>query len=157
MARRGESCFGCTGEGKGQELGSTESEDDIGLLDVLDLLEAGSAQLKDILDRINLETLSLGDRINERAKEVAEATLAAQGAVSRREAKRLVARAAADMDQYTFRMKNETPIFNTVMDRVMETMTRFAMIATQMKLQDLNETRKIRDAVAVLATKIGDA
>jgi hypothetical protein len=75
------------------------NNDDLGIFELFDLVESFASQLKDILDRIGSETIALGVSIENRTVEINVAKEQSQGQISRRDAKILIAKAAADMNQ----------------------------------------------------------
>ncbi|MCH8113726.1 MAG: hypothetical protein IH905_17540, partial [Proteobacteria bacterium] len=87
-----------------------ESEDDSGILDLIDIIEDRFAELTNIAVRIAKATKELGEKMTERSTELEELLRGSQGSVSRKVAKRLISRAAADMDQYTAHIEAELPL-----------------------------------------------
>ena len=73
--------------------------------------------LREIATRITTETASIGDNMQNRTAEIEEATTNAQGQLSRRQARSMIERAAADMTQYVARMRAEIPIFRDTLQK----------------------------------------
>jgi hypothetical protein len=93
-------------------VGTTaEGEEELGLLDFLDQVDEHFGSLNEITGRIASETTSLGQRMEERTREMNDAAAESHGQVGRREARALIEKAAGDMDQFVARMKAEIPLF----------------------------------------------
>ena len=95
---------------------ATES-DEFGLLDFLDLVDEHFGALREIAARITTETASIGENMQNRTVEIKEATTSAQGQLSRRQARNMIDRAAADMTQYVARMRAEIPLFRDTLQK----------------------------------------
>jgi Domain of unknown function (DUF4062) len=130
------------------------TEDDIGLLDLLEMVEIYTPELTAILDRIAQETLALGTSMEEQARELNQTKLEGHGQVSRREVKTLISKAAVRMNQYAMRMKTEMPIFREIMKKSMDVAIRSALIAIDLDSQDRQQAHDTRTALAVLAKQI---
>jgi len=89
----------------------TDTGNELGLLDALDLAEEHFVALNEITKRITDETTCLGTQMQQRSSEINVATEAARGQLSRRDARGLVERGAADMDHYVARVRTELPLF----------------------------------------------
>ena len=79
------------------------------MLDFLDLVDEHFGVLDEITGRIGAETESMGKKMRSRTEEIQVAS--ARGQVSRREARSLLGKAAADMKHYAARMETEVPLF----------------------------------------------
>ncbi len=91
---------------------SPETEnDDLGLLDFLDLVDDHFGVLNEITGRIVAETETIGEKMRHRTTEMQEAAARAEGQLSRRHARSLFEKAAADMMQFVARMQAEIPLF----------------------------------------------
>jgi Domain of unknown function (DUF4062) len=90
---------------------ASTSEEELGLIDFLDLVEEHFGALNEITARITTETNALGQKMQERAREANAVTAEAKGQLSRRDARALVDKAAADMTQFVVRMNAEIPLF----------------------------------------------
>ena len=75
------------------------------------------------------KSLCLGGKINAHSQEINELVAASQGNVDRKVAKRLITRAASDMDQYVARMEVELPLFWQNLDEGMKALIRAAMLS----------------------------
>lgn len=124
----------------------------MGALDLLDLVENSASELKDILDWIGGETSALGTKIGERTEELTAANRG--GALSRREYKSLIGKAAIDMNQFALRVKAEMPRLREVMEKSMDVVARFALMTTDPTTADRKQVTETRDALAMLLTKI---
>ena len=88
----------------------TES-DELGLLDFLDLVDDHFGALNEITGRIAAETEAIGSKMRHRTTEMQEAAARAEGQLSRRHARNLFEKTAADMMQFVARMQAEIPLF----------------------------------------------
>ncbi|MGQ0633899.1 MAG: hypothetical protein ACT4QC_04765 [Planctomycetaceae bacterium] len=86
-------------------------EDESGIIDLMEQFEDEFAMATEITERIAVATKEIAEKMEVRAREVRDATPAV-GSLDRKAAKRLVERAAADMDQYTYRMGAELPLLS---------------------------------------------
>ena len=88
---------------------ATES-DELGLLDFLDLVDDHFGALNEITGRIAAETRAIGEKMQRRTAEMHEATARAEGQLSRRHARNLFEKAAADMIQFGICLPGDSPI-----------------------------------------------
>ena len=121
---------------------ATES-DELGLLDFLDLVDEHFGVLTEIANRITTETVSIGEKMQRRAAEIEAATTSAQGQLSRRDARNLFERAAADMMQFVARMKVEIPLYRDTLKKGADATARAVLIGAAL---DSTETNPVSDA-----------
>jgi hypothetical protein len=138
-------------------LAPPAEEDDLGLLDLLDLLEESSSQLTEIAQRINDETLDLANRIEERSQEIAASSAQAQGQLSRPEAKRLIEKAAFDMNRYVAHLKTELPLFREMTGKSADAAARAALMTVAIGSKDRKQVQDARNGLAGLAKALGFA
>jgi len=112
-------------------------DDDIGLLDLMEQFEDEFASLVEITTKIAHATEEIGLKISERA---AETTSFHQGpdASNRIVAKRIVNRAASDMEQFVFRMDAEIPLFSRHLNSGMHAMVKAAEVVVDFNVQGAN-------------------
>ena len=119
---------------------SSETSEELGLIDYLDLVDEHFGSLIEITKRISDETETLGQRMRERSKEIEEAIAQApQGKVSRRVARTLTGKAAGDMTNYVTRMRAELPLFDDLLQQGAEAAGRAALMAVDTVSEDKNE------------------
>ena len=107
---------------------ATES-DELGLLDFLDLVDDHFGALDEITRRIIAETESIGEKMQRRTAEMQEATDRANGQLSRRHARNLFEKAAADMTQFVARMQAEIPLFRHTLQKGADAAAQAVLIA----------------------------
>ena len=122
---------------------TTTESDELGLLDFLDLVDEHFGALREIAIRIATETESIGENMQNRTAEIEEATTNAQGQLSRRQARSMIERAAADMTQYVARMKAEIPLFRDTLQKGADAAGSAALISAGM---DSSTTSPASDA-----------
>ena len=132
----------------------TESEE-LGLLDLLDLVDEHFGELSEITGRITAETKSIGDKIRSRSGEIQVAL--AKGPVSRREAKRLLGKAAADMMHYAARMKAEIPLFRETLQKGALAIARAALIKASLDPSDKSQASDARNTLTKIRDSLVDA
>ena len=82
---------------------SSEAAEELGLIDYLDLVDENFSSLTEITERISDETTTLGQRMQERTKEITEAIAQApQGQLSRRQARNLTRKSCWGHDQLRY-------------------------------------------------------
>lgn len=135
---------------KEQDIDSQKSdlEDEPGLLDLMEEFEDEFATITEISRRIAAATEDIGDKIRMRTAETQEFS-SGPDSTNRKEAKRLVARAAADMDQYVQRMEAELALFSKHLGKGMNSLVQAAAMAIEFKVKedDLGQARENLEAV----------
>ena len=128
----------------------TNLDDEPGLLDLMEQFEDEFSTITEIMNRIAAATEEIGNKINERTAEIAEFSSGPDSS-NRKEAKRLIARAAADMDQYVQRMEAEIPLFSKHLNNGMNTMVQAAAIAVEFQIEDedLGQARDNLEAIQI--------
>jgi antitoxin component HigA of HigAB toxin-antitoxin module len=106
-----------------------ESED-LGFLDLMEQFEDELEIVKKVTDHIVEATEEVGKKMNERTKEISEFS-SGSDADNRNQAKRLIANAASDMDQYTHRMEAELPLFKVHLNNGLTSLTKAAAISIE--------------------------
>ena len=135
---------------------ATES-DELGLLDFLDLVDGHFGALTEIANRITTETASIGDKMQRRAAEIEAATASAQGQLSRRDARNLFERAAADMRQFVARMKEEIPLFRDTLKKGADATARAVLIRAALDSTETSPASDARDQLVEFRESLTDA
>ncbi|MBI4794534.1 MAG: DUF4062 domain-containing protein [Deltaproteobacteria bacterium] len=135
-------------------MDSKQREDeDLGLIDLIEIFDERFKELGEIGQRLGKSTEELAERINTRTKEVQEAMEQTHGQVDRNLAKRLMERAAADMDQYVERVEAEIPLFSHNLDEGMNALidTTKLMVEFDVSKSDGTEAQEALKAVGILS------
>jgi hypothetical protein len=109
--------------------------DDLGILDMMEQFEVDFDTLGEIAERITNATLEIGQKMEARTKETLEFT-SGKEATNRKAAKRLIAKAASDMDQFVARMEAELPLFSHHLNSGMNMLTQAATISIELNIND---------------------
>jgi len=125
-------------------------DEDEGVLDLMEIFEDRVEELTDISNRIANATEELGTKITARAAEINDVKAKAQGDVSRNVAKRLIAKAAIDMDQYVARMEAEVPSFGTAVTEGMNAFVKAMNLSIDDDMENLSP-EEIANAMAAVA------
>jgi exonuclease VII small subunit len=119
-----------------QEPALTEDDEDEGILDLMDVFEDKFAELTEISQRIGAATHELGQKMTDRTAEMEELAKNAQCNANRKGAKRLIARAASDMTQFTARIEAELPLFRDAMNIGMNSFIKAATLSIDLNPDD---------------------
>lgn len=123
-------------------------EEDIGLIDLMEKFEDEFETLVEIMERIALATTEVGLKMNERTEETNKFN---QGpnAKNRKEVRRLIDKAAIDMDQYTHRMESEVPLFSEHLDNGMNSLIKASEISIDLSLnnEDISQVEDNLDGI----------
>lgn len=121
---------------------ATENEE-LGLLDFLDSVDEHFGTLIEIVNRMNVETASVGEKMLSHASEIKVSSARAQGQLNRREVRSLLKNAAVDMMQYVASMKTEIPLFRDNLQKGADAASQAVLISAGM---DPTETSSASDA-----------
>jgi hypothetical protein len=126
----------------------TAQEDEPGLLDLMEKFEDEFVTLQEITERIANATIDIGEKMQART---AETQLFSSGpdSTNRKAAKRLIAKAAADMDQYVHRMEAELPFFSQHLNLGMNALIRASQMSFEITIagKDLEQVKENLGAV----------
>ena len=137
---------------------SSEAVEELGWIDYMDEVDESFSRLVEVTERISNETVTLGQLMQERAKEVTEAIAQApQGQLSRREARTLTGKAAGDMADYVIRMQAELPLFNDLLHQGAEAAGRAALMAVDFASEDKPQVITAKQQLAVLIDALSTA
>jgi len=124
-----------------------------GLLDLVDQANDAFAKLMELAERMTAAMKELGERITQRTQEFQELH-AERGSYDVKAAKRIAARAAADLTEYSARTEVEIPIFAEALASAMASLGRAASISMEFDrrnasdLQDLfGQARSLRETL----------
>lgn len=140
------------------QVGSEKAEpEDLGLIDLVEIYEERFKELGEIGVRLGKSTEELGERFNARTKEVQEAT--ERGELDRKLAKRLMERAAVDMDQYVERIEAEIPLFSRNLDEGMNALIDSTKLMVEFGVSESDRTQAIGalEAMATLNEALGSS
>jgi len=128
---------------------SSFNEEDDGLLDLMEVFEDQFAELREISTRIAVATEEIGEKMHDRTAEMEALPRDSQGNANRKDAKRLIGKAASDMKQYTARIEAELPLFRTAMDTGMNSFVKAVTISVDLPTteEDLQQTNEALNAV----------
>ena len=131
-----------------EESSDQDKDDEIGLLDLMEQLEDEFATLVEVNSRISSATAEIGNKIKDRTAEI---TQFAEGpdVQNRKAAKRLIANAAADMDQYVHRIELELPLFSKHLNVGLNALTQAAALSIELNVQK-EDLEKAKDIVSVI-------
>lgn len=127
-------------------------EDDLGLIDLIEIFESEFAELVDIAARIAHATEEVGNKMAERADETNDLKATSDGPVSRQAAKKVISKAARDMDQFVQRMDAEIPLFASHLENGMNAFILATALSGEFQSgeQDAGEAQKALDGITTL-------
>ena len=128
-----------------EDASNQDGDDEIGLLDLMEQFEDEFSTLGEITQRIASATTEIGEKMNARTAETTEFS-AGPDAQNRKAVKRLVAKAAADMDQYVHRMESELPLFNRHLNAGLNAPTRVPALSIEFNIEK-KDLEQVRDNV----------
>lgn len=109
----------------------TVQDDEPGLLDLMEQFEDEFDTLKEITERIAAATADIGEKMRERTEEINQFQSGPDSA-NRKTAKRLITKAAADIEQYVHRIDAELPLFNQHLNVGMNALIQASQIAVEL-------------------------
>jgi len=123
-------------------------EDEPGLLDLMEQFEDEFETLAEISERIAAATAEVGEKMQTRTTEISQFT-SGPDSKNRKVAKRLIAKAAADMDQYVQQMESELPLFSQRLNAGMNALIQATALAVELKTkgEDLEQAKENLEAV----------
>lgn len=133
-----------------------DEEDEIGFLDLMEQFEDEIATVVEISERITVAMVEIGEKISARTTETEEFRTGPD-AKDRKAAKRLIANAASDMDQYVHRMESELPLFSKHLNAIMTALTKAAAMSIEFNVdekaieqakENIESTRSFRETMS---------
>ncbi|MGD9635447.1 MAG: hypothetical protein AB7G28_26050 [Pirellulales bacterium] len=134
-----------------EEKAPTISDDDLGVLDYMELFEDAFSDLTNIAQRLSEAMEDIAAKIGERTAELDKLPRDAKGNANTRDAKRLISRAATDMDQFSARIEADIPYFNNSFNTGMNALMNAVMLSVEMN-SDSVRSKDIEDGLTALAT-----
>lgn len=128
--------------------------DDVGILDLMEIFEDRFEELTNISERIGKATEDLAHKMNDRTADMQKLPRDCQGNANRKDAKRLIARAASDMEQYTARVEAEVPLFNDALNTGMNSLIRAATMSVDLNSDD-DDAEEGKEVLAAIVTLRG--
>lgn len=125
-------------------------EDEPGLLDLMKIAEERFTAITGIMERMSSETNILGEKIGKRTDEINTAVARTGGNLSPREAKAMIARAAADMNQYVVRMRAEMPLFRDGIREGFDAVVKVSLMSVDLRSGDRVQVHEARERIAAL-------
>ncbi len=122
---------------KVDETIASDQEEGPGFLDLMEQVEDDFATLTEITQRIAGATVEIGEKMEARTVETKEFS-SGPDATNRNAAKRIVAKAAADMDQYVHRMDAEIPLFSQYLNSGMNALIKVSEMSIEFAIQGKN-------------------
>lgn len=141
----------------------SETDDDLGFLDLVEIFEDEFSELGDIATRITHATEEIGNKMYQRTNEINALKEASVGPVSRSAAKKVISKAAHDMDQYAQRMDAEIPLFAKHLDNGMNAFIRAAAMSSDFTIDEqegddakeaLNNITTLHDTLTKIETPL---
>lgn len=133
------------------------TEEEPGILDLMEVFEERFETVNEIVTRIGAETSDLGERMSTRTAEITTARAEAEGDLSRSEAKKLVNKAADDMNRYVTRAGAEIPILREALREGIQALGKAATLSVDLDQGDLSKVKEGRAAVTTLETALDGA
>lgn len=131
-------------------------EDDAGILDLMEEVEEHFQTVNEIVMGIGAETEGLGKRISQRTAEITDAADGANGKLSRSEAKRLINKAADDMNRYVTRAGAEIPSLRELLGKGLRALGKAMTLAVDFDQGDHSKFKEVRESVTSLETALED-
>ena len=121
---------------------------ELGILDLAEYVEDEFSSLVDISNRIAEATEEVGTKISERTEEIGEFAKSSNSK-DRNTAKRIIERAAADMDHYVHRMEAELPLFSQHLTSGMNFLTKAAELSLDFMVDDtqVEQLRQSKESI----------
>jgi hypothetical protein len=127
------------------ELALVAQDNELGLLDLMEQFEDEFATLQEITERISVATVDIGEKMRERTTET-EKFIAGPDAANHKAAKRLIAKAASDMDQYVHRMDAELPMFNQHLNAGMNALIQASQMVVEFTIEN-KDLKQVKDNI----------
>jgi hypothetical protein len=132
----------------GKTSSITEDDEDDGILDLMEVFQGRFAELTEITQRITTATEEIGTKMQERTAEMNALARDAKGNANPKEAKRLITKAASDMEQFTARIDAELPLFNDAMHTGMNSLIKAATLSVDLD----NDPQDVQDGLEAART-----
>ena len=134
-----------------EEVIDKEPADELGLLDYAEILEEQFSGLKDTAERLTSSIDELSARMRERTVEMDALPRDSQGNANRKDVRRLISRAATDMEQFASRTDVEIPLFSTALNSGMTALTRFILLSVDLN-RDNDMTKRTHENLETIVS-----
>lgn len=136
-----------------------EKGDDLGILDLMESFEDRAEELENISERIGKAGEDLGKKMSDRTAEMEKLVRSSKGNASRKEAKRLIARIASDMDQFTACVDAELPLLSDALNVGMNAIIQAVpmLVDLQSDGADMEQAKEGLDAIVSLRHVLEEA
>lgn len=131
----------------------TEDDDDEGILDLMEVFQDKFADLREITNRIATATEELGKKMTDRTAEMKALPRGANGNANQKDAKRLISKAASDMNQYTARIEAELPLYSDAMNTGMNSFIKAVTMSVELE-NDADDVQQGLVAVITLRSTV---
>ncbi|MDY6839692.1 MAG: hypothetical protein SWH78_17170 [Thermodesulfobacteriota bacterium] len=132
---------------------ATDEYDDDGILDLMEVFQDKFAELLEITQRIATATEDLGAKTNARTAEMNALPRDSKGNANPKEAKRVISKAASDMNQFTARIDAELPLYNDAMNTGMNSFIKAATMTVDLE-NKAGDVQEGLDAVITLRSTL---
>ena len=112
-----------------------DEDDEVGYLDLMEEYEDEFVIVVAVTERITAAIVEISEKISARAEEISDFS-AGSDVKNRKAAKRLIANAASDMDQYVHRMEAELPLFSQHLNAGMVALIKAAVLSIEFEADD---------------------
>lgn len=129
------------------------SDEDDGLLDLIERFEERIAEVTSIVSRLSDAQSELSTKTIQGTAELQALQASPEGATAK-QARRLIAKVADEMIQFTSRTEAEIPLFRTAMNSSMSALTKAATLSVAF---DIEQTSAARAAALTLLTALPEA
>jgi hypothetical protein len=146
-----------TEENAGYGLTTDLDEDaELGLMELQEMYDSAFSELAEITGRMAGDITNLGQRFEERNVEL-KAITPANTPQRKQAAKRIVKRAAGDLEQYVQRTRVELPLFAASLTRAIDSYGKALSITTDFGVGAADQIRSSLEGIATLRASIGGA
>lgn len=138
-----------------EKLEQESQEIELGIYDLIEVLEDRFEELTKIAERIADATSDIGAKIGERTDELNRLPRDSKGNVDRKIAKVILSRVANEMNKYTDRLEAELPLFSSHLNEGINALTQAVMMASVDFIGTENYLKEVNDglqAVTLLLT-----
>ena len=99
-------------DGEIQYSADAGSDDELGLLDYLEIVDSNFYSLVEIVNEISSDTKTVGQRIIQRSAEIRSVSAQSKHPMARNRVGSIINKAAIDMTTYSARLRTKIPLFN---------------------------------------------
>ncbi len=118
-------------------------DDDDGILDLMEVFQDKFVDLNDIMQRMTTATEEVGAKMTARTDDLNALPRDSKGNANPKDVKRIISKAASDLNQYSARIDAELPLFNDAMNTGMNSFIK----ATNMSVDLGNEAEDVQEGL----------